>query len=516
MKQVNLKYQGNMVIVGSGGISEELIDKVHYILENEFGFDGVEKYVNRDITNIKPFLDSEIKWNAPRSEVNRFNRNNHVFILQNSKVIDNRLEFLVEDLNNKVKELEIKDDHLNGYIELLSYLGNSDIINKIAPRFTNSRFNPASMEKQLAGIIKAAKMGGSNHVSLVMPKTIFEWSHHWLKKWHEDERFEIPAYDDFINHMVSSGMNSLVIFNPHAPKENLELSRKYNFNCVMIYPQTFTLSSNGWIYSISELFSDIGLNLNDYDPIKLKINNDKLELGKFKDISNLMMYSSAVDEGSRVNSQRAAKRFGLGYIESIKKREGEGNSTLVQSEELSKHLVKLKGYTSEANLKIYIFDDMVNSGGTSNNEAMLRKKQVEEFNKNNNTNYNIEVEVIASHLRFPNLKYLKHEFVDKIFIFDTVPYLPPLKEQVKRFGYAHKIEFLQGLEKQLALGIAMDYLVQNVHNSFERNHSMGPYREMTDKELVKRLGYGADMQNIFEKIEIEQDKLIKNFNNPSS
>lgn len=508
MKNLNLKYRENLVIIGSGGISEDLINRVHYILENEFGFYNLPKFVNGDITNVKPFLDSEIKWNAPKSEVKRYNRHKHIVILQNSKVIDNRLEFTVNDMENRLNQLNIDDKEISEILGKLKYFAYPDMINKIAPRFTSSRFNPASMEKQLAGIIKSAKMGGQNYVSLVMPKTIFEWSHHWLKKWVEDESFEMPSYDDFIGHMKSAGMDSLIIFNPHAPKENLELSRKYNFNSAMIFPQTFTLSSNGWIYSIEKLFSHFNLVYEKYDPIKKKLNNDKAKLGDFQDIAHLIMYSSAVDEGSRVNSQRAANRFGLGYVESLKKRKGEGDSELLETENLDKYLHQLKEHTSDITLKIYIFDDMVNSGRTANSEAKDKKEQILKYNKENSTNYKIEVEVIASHLRFPQLEYLEHDFIDKITVFDSVPYLPSLDEQIQRFNLGSKINVLPDVDRQLALGIVMDYMVQNIHQDFGRHHFMGQYREGTDKEMVKYKGFGQDLENMMTKIEREQDKIV--------
>jgi hypothetical protein len=505
MKDFDFSYKGDMAIIGGGGISENLINQVHRVLEKDFGFVGVFKYVNANVERIKPFLDGEVKWNSSKEDINQL-KGKKVYVLQNMKVFDNRLEYSVQDLEKRIKELGINDSELNRIVNELFYYSEPDMTNMIAPRFISSRFNPSAVEKQLAGIIKAAKIGGSASVSLVIPKTVYEWSHHWLEKWHDDDKFEIPGYHDFLEHMNVQGMDSAVIFNPHAPKENLDVSRSKNFNSVMVFPQTFSLSSNGWIYSIDSIFKEYGVDLKKFDPIRTKVEKDVENLGDMKGLKHLLVYSSSVDEGSRFNAENAAKRFGLGYVRSAKNRQGEGSSTIKRSDDISVYLNELKSHTNEATIRIYLFDDMVNFGGTTNKEAKLRKDQIKQFNKENGTNYKVEVEAVLSHVRCPELSYLSHEYVDKIVVFDSVQYLPSLDKQLDKFGLSDKFEVLKETHKQLAMGIVFDYLLQNVHEYLENHHISGSYREITDKIMVKKKGYGLDMTNMTEQIEKIQDK----------
>ena len=503
MYKLDFSYNDDIVLAGNGGVSEELINNVARILENNFQFKGIKIAINANISNIKPFLDSEPRARQERSSVQEDYKDKYVFILQNLKIFDNRLEHKIQDIENDLKRLGIQDANLKESIETLRYLGLPDMVNKVAPRFTSSRFNPSSMEKQIIGQINAAKMGRAKHISVVIPKTIFEWSHHFIDKWREENVYEMAAYHDFLEHICLSGRgaDSVIILHPHAPKEGLEISRIFNLNYVMIYPQTYTLSSNGWIYSIDDLFKGFSLNSKAFDPIGHKIKEDKAKLGELSNISHLLLYVSSVDDGSRLNAERAAQRFGLGYVKSAKHRNGEGDSKITESDDIGIHLKKLEKYTQNATITTYIFDDMINSGGTINAEAEIRKQQVADYNKANNTEFSVNIEVIVTHLRLPELNYLKHNNTDKITIFDSVPFLPHIDDQLQSLGLDKKVHIIKHTANQLAMGIALDYFAQKAHLQLERDLETGRHREATDKDLVKHCNYGQDLENMMRTLE---------------
>jgi phosphoribosylpyrophosphate synthetase len=484
-------YDNDVVIMGHGGVSETLVENVYDVLKKNFGFSRVVQNINRTVENFKPFLDSECKENQKREDVVAY-KGKFVYILQYLKVFDTRLAKFSRKLRKYAEESG--DDRLLSYADELDTYALPDLKNKIAPRFMSSAFNPASAEKQLVGQINAAKMGGARHIGVVIPKTIFEWSHHYAEKWREG-RFEMPAWHDFLEHIAETGADSVIVLHPHAPKEGLETTDRNSLNYIMVYPPTYTLSSNGWIYSIEQLFSEFDVN-EEFDPLLSKIHADKELLGELAEYANLLMFSSSVDHGSRDNALRAAQRFGLGYIRSAKHRTSEGESEQLSTEDLAKHLIKLKEYVNEATLRVYIMDDMMNSGGTANTEALERKRQVQEFNSTHGTNFTIEVELIVTHMRCPWLEILKHDHLDKIVFFDTLPYVPPLEEQLSEMGISHKVQIIKNTPHQMALGIAADYYLQKLHYQMELNPTLDEYREVSDKYLVKRTRLGKEIKSL--------------------
>ena len=269
----------------------------------------------------------------------------------------------------------------------------------------------------------------------------------------------------------------------------------------MVFPQTFTLNSNGWIYSIDDFFERFDLSDDAFDPVQARMRADKEEIlsrsgySGSEDISDLLLYASSVDAGSRVNAKNAAQRFGFGFVKSAKNRVDEGDSSITNSDDLGAHLLRLKEYTTDATIRVYSFDDKMNTGGTSNDEAKERKRQVTAFNAKHDTDYKVEVELVVTHLRFPELGHIKHEHLDRVTIFDTVPYLPPLEEQLNELGMGEKFHVLKNTPHQVALGIALDYFAQRIHRKLERNPPI-IYKDVTDRFLVQKTPWGQDLKNM--------------------
>ena len=238
MVELGVEFSKDVVLTGNGGISQDLIPQVAQILEDTFKFEGLTEkgnngnqyknlIINSDVENVKPFLDSEPKMRQEKKRIQDSYRDKYVYIVQYSKVVDNRLRDTVLGLEQRIKELDIEDPEIIKQVESLKYLGLPDIDSKIAARFTSSRFNPAVMKEQLIGQIYAVKMGEPDHIGVVMPKTIFEWSHNFLKKWREKHVYEMPAWHMLLEDIVrrnGTGANSIIIDHPHAPKEGLEKS----------------------------------------------------------------------------------------------------------------------------------------------------------------------------------------------------------------------------------------------------------------------------------------------------
>ena len=148
----------------------------------------------------------------------------------------------------------------------------------------------------------------------------------------ENDRYEMPAWQDFLGHIARGsdsvgGADSVIILHPHAPREGLEIAARNLLNIVMVFPQTFTLNSNGWIYSIDDFFERFDLSDDAFDPVQARMRADKEEIlsrsgySGSEDISDLLLYASSVDAGSRVNAKNAAQRFGFGFVKSAKNRE---------------------------------------------------------------------------------------------------------------------------------------------------------------------------------------------------
>ncbi|MBD3310101.1 hypothetical protein GF351_02690 [Candidatus Woesearchaeota archaeon] len=506
-------YHHDLVLTGNGGISADLIPSVARVLVDVFGFEGLSTIINNDIDNIKPFTDQEPRQNIDKNDVEKGYGGKHVVILEYLKAIDNRLTHTVRDLQQLASKAVFEDrqdaDRLARIVDRLAYHTMPDLEHNVAPRFDNGRINPSTMEKQLAGQIRACteRFGAAKHVTFAMPMSIFEWSHNYLKKWDPEKpkrpgdpdkkpRYEMPAWQDFLEHMSHCGADSAVMLHPHAPTESLEVSALQNLNLVMAYPQTYTLSSNGFVFSIDDLFSEFTLDPQNFDPVGVKMSAEIEAIGEEQKYRHLLMYVSSVDRGSRVNAKLVGKRFGLGYVESLKDRQGEGRSRISESEDLGKYLKQLKEYRKDGTIKVFIFDDMMNSGSTADEEAKLRKEQVSRFNKDHNTSYDVECELVVTHFRYRCLEEVQHAHLDKVMLFNTVPYLPPLQQQIIDLGLQDKFEVVEKAHYQLAMGIALDYFFRRIHRQMGNATATGRYRENTDHALSKHTSFGTRLENL--------------------
>jgi len=308
-------------------------------------------------------------------------------------------------------------------------------------------------------------------------------------------------------------MQGMIIFHPHAATEGLNLSERFNLNWVGIFPQTATINSNRWIYSTEKLFDSLNLDSSKYDEIGDIIRSEKekylsrytQENKKFlsertedekkldMDITSLLIYFSGPDKGSYRNADLASNRYGLHAVKSAKKRKGEGKSNIESSENLEQHLLKLKKYATEATIKVYVLDDFQNTGTTGNDEAEERIKQIKAFNKKYGTKYQVDVELIVSHLVYPYPELTVHDNLSRITSFDTSHFIGGLFKRLDGREIATKLRILQTLPYHLAEAMAFDYFAQKLHINEGRNVRGAVRRFVTDKDLVMNQGLGADL-----------------------
>ena len=481
------RYDDDLVLTSTGGLSETLADRVKRILESQFGFRPITNVVNNQIRHIQPYMDGEPRFKLSKNDVKEAYSGKHVYIVEYLKIFDNRLQLLTNKLDKYVQDHDIPNGELIGIMRGLSKLVQPDLENSIAPRFTSSGYNPSAIAMQLYGQISAAKMGYAKHVSVAIPKTIFEWSHHFWDIWERKDMYEMNSWEIFLNNIHSLGADSAIVLHPHAPREGLEIARNLKLNYCMIYPQTFTISSNGWIYSLEDVFEGLDVFTEEFDPISYRIRDDKDKYG------HNALFISSPDKGSLFNAKIVADKHGLRCVCSEKDRHEEGIADVVKTESLEKYLDVLSQERKDGDIKIYILDDMMNTGGTTDKEASLRKTQVGEYNRQHGTNFGVKVDIVVTHMRYPLPWLVKHENVDKVTFFDSVPYKPGIEKQLPD---NQKFDIIEGSAHQLAFGIALNYMAQKLHIDKERELRTGRYREITDKELVKYKGYGKSLERM--------------------
>jgi hypothetical protein len=520
---VNLEYKDDALITSVGGISQNLATDITALLEKDFGFRDIKTNILSDVKDIQPHLDFEPKFRQPRDMLSLY-KNKHVFIVQYFRTIDNRFELQLRDLRQNVNNLAelVKNGSITGdaanIVNMLEEQSQGfsryiepDFENKAASRWQSTRFNPSGVFLQLLGQIHSAKMGEAKHISVVMPNSLFELSHSFLKQWNIKHRYEMPLFDIFLETIKQRGADSIILLHPHAPKEGLEITERLRMNYVGIFPQTLTINSNRWIYSVDKFFGNLNLNPSTYDPIGSYFRNRQTEIVRLynmanqkflasrtddekkrdMDISSLLIYVASPDGGAHTNSSIAADRYKLHAVRSSKDREGEADSKIVKSDSLEGHLLRLKEFIPSAEIEVNILDDFQNSGKTANDEAELRKNQIRDFNKKFGTDYSVKVNIIATHIRFPYMKEFLCGNLDRVTSYDTVPYLPTLEQQVQMYGFNGKFNIVKNTTNQIALGIALDYFAQQKHTDESRHLLSGVRRAQTDKELAFIKGFGA-------------------------
>lgn len=513
-----LKPKNNIVLTTLGGISESLVYSVRDILKQKFGFKRVQTVINHEVDHIRPHLDGEPRVRQSRESVEQAYHGKKVYIVNYLKAFDNRLSIETRraasdwsDLVQVVQSLSsdgippetsaklitrvldvMKASKMSSHIEELQNLALPDLTKGIGARFMSSRFNPSTIAYQLSGQITAAVVGGADYIAVASPKTIFEWSHHFAKNLEEKDRYELFSLQRFFDQLQVSGAHTVIFIHPHAPEEGLAISTAHNLNNVMVYPQTFTVSSNRWILSPEKIYRNHDIFGPEFDPFGTIIRDKKesLDVQGLGELTKLLLYIAAPDEGAyKHNTKMMAKKHNLFCLKSLKERENEGLSSLLESDSIQDYLSQLKQHTNQATITVYICDDKMNSGSTANDEAMLRKRQVAEFNAKYETQYTVEVKLMVSHLRYSELWNIKHANLDEILCLDTVPYLPAMSEQLEMYDLSSKITVLKAAAEQVALGIATDYFLQEAHIAKGRRLITGNYRETTDKQLREKYGY---------------------------
>jgi len=509
-ENLGVRYKGDLALTSWGRFSGDLVSRVKDVLQMYFGFGHIETLIHEDPKDMKPYMDSEARLGVDNERLERIARGKHVVLLNYLKVNDNRLTHCANDIVRLAKPFYEKVPGLKEKLDELQSLAQPDRKNKIAPRFVSSRFHPHMMKDQIIGAVHALKVHGkARHISTVMPATIFELSHSFKKNMKEKSRYEMPMWDIFLQDLAYWGPGSVILVHPHARREGLIYSEKYHFNLVMAYPQTFTLNSNGYIISSEKFFSHFDLPPELFDPIRAYIEDRKSQVvAKYSDlnkkymskrkpgdrgnISSLFIYFSAPDKNAHWGADMAARRFSLNTLHSLKDRTNEGESRIKESESLESYLLELKKYTARAMITIFTLDDFKNTGNTTNDEAGLRKDQVHKFNKKYGTDYKVRIESIVTHERYPCIEDIVHDNIDRITLFDTIPYLPSMEDQLTSLGLRDKFNIIHGTEYQIAMAIVYDYVAQQRHVNEGRLLESGVRRRQTDQEII-HMNYAADI-----------------------
>jgi len=458
--------------------------------------------VNSNLRNVQCHLDSEPRLGMGRRALETKYKDKHVFIIEYLKMFDNRLEHLAQKLDSKIKKMGLDKTQYKKLRpladELLKY-ALPDMDNSTAARFTSTKFNPSTVATQLYGQIGAAKKGGARHISVAMSKTIFEWSHHFLKIWEREEnpRYEMPSWSIFLNTLKQQGADSIVVLHPHAPLEGLEHSEDLRLNYVMIHPQTHSVSSNGWLFNLEQLCKGRDISGSEFNPLEQVINETKSKLNVPKKLEKYFIYISSPDRGAYETAKFVAQRHNLNCLSSLKDRSNEAISSITSSDNLETYLNELVGNykIKEGDLYVLIVDDKTNTGGTGNDEAGLRIKQVKDFNKKNKTNFKVHVELHCTHLRGSQISKLKNDKTSKVRLYNSVPYIPGPHEQLKKHGFADKYDIHPFAPEQLCLGIFADYELQKLFlNSKMSKIAMErpSYRRMFDQLLVTNTNLGNE------------------------
>ncbi|MEK6937768.1 MAG: hypothetical protein AABX04_01860 [Nanoarchaeota archaeon] len=246
-----------------------------------------------------------------------------------------------------------------------------------------------------------------------------------------------------------------------------------------------------------------------------------------EELAKNLVVINCSDQGALRATEEVACHYGLSRITSQKARFGEGDTERNQGDSLFDYLDRIttriidRGidpHKTRLEVTILNMDDKLNSGGTANTEAKARKDEIEIYNKGiradvftsdgdqsreenyksyiaslrkqagelddqrqdsllrqikfleenpegHGTRYSSEFHLYCSHIRTPDLRRLKHRYIDRFVVSDSVPYFPPLLEQLKEYeedvpglkGIHSKFRVLEFSADQIAAGIALDF-----------------------------------------------------------
>jgi len=334
--------------------------------------------------------------------------------------------------------------------------------------------------------VELAKRYGADRVCFVTPKTSYEWTHNSEHKYKPLGIEEANTLEQVIRDFRDSGVDSLIGIHFHAPHDVLDLAQRdlegrtedgqNKMDVLNLGPQSFT-TLNGERVGVEEIFEGLDLNYASTHPfdqiLSHSVAEKKNQYSLNRETANSLVSILCVDVGALTATEEVSQHYGIKRIVSEKSRSGEGETERRNVDTLDDHLDNLarmlkaegKDPTKERFvITLYNMDDKLNSGGTANKEAQARKLEVEKYNQEQGTDFDVEYVLCCTHLRTPDLRAIQHKYVDKIIVSDSVPYNPDVETQLnvwektnpKLKGLAEKITILPFSAKMMAAGIALD------------------------------------------------------------
>ncbi|MBT4647947.1 hypothetical protein HOC11_06805 [archaeon] len=484
-KKITTATLDDLVILAPHQYSEKLGRQVKRILKNDFGF-----------TNIN-LIDSK-----------------KYYKIQKGKKEPGLISFDDQERGSALNTSVLKE--MQGkYVSIIHETRVYDPNDRVAS-------NPHVLTADFFHLLEKARDARAQRISWALPKTSHEWSHQFLKNlWKYDEH-QAKALDQLIYNLTTHGLDTYINVHPHGPREGVWYANNYGLErFIEINPQTkdrvngiaiegnnmmldllkstrhkkrkFKRLSSPFSYYLKILKGEI----QDKNYFRDMFNEDIDQIEEVGNYKRETTFFVAPDFGAIPNTQDFAELHDYDYVISLKARTDEGQTTILHGADiqeifkdredinineklyipdLSKKLDKLAKTTKKTTLKFIIMDDKINSGGTANDEAALRRNQVQEwvtnYNKNKTENehieYNVEVELWATHLRQADLDQLKlykePEYINKIVLLDTVNYVPSLIEEIKKRNMEDRVRIIPAAAYQLAKGIAIDYLMHQNPN----------------------------------------------------
>ncbi len=382
-----------------------------------------------------------------------------------------------------------------------------------------------------------ARRYNAESVILVNTKTSFEWTHN-QRKYFAKGIDETNNLSMTVRELRLHGFDSWIAMHFHAPKDVLALAKEEVYGLpklrvIDVNPQSFT-TVDGERKDLEDIFSGLGEDYNYYHPfgklVDETIARKKEVTDNLEALARRMIIVDCPDLGAVSATEEVAKRYGLHRIRSEKDRFGEGSTSISRGDSLYQYLEELTQDLRQAgaspdregglNLTFYLFDDKLNSGGTSDTQANSRKEQVDIFNRGvyascfnpdtkhpraekygcyirkleeqanirsedvslqaevkflkdhpegHLTTYTVDYCLATTHLRAPDLRRLRHGNLDQIIVSDSVPYFPGILEQLAVLekeipalqGISQKLTILPFSAEQTAAGIALDVYLKD-------------------------------------------------------
>lgn len=438
--------------MGFGKTSQPFAEKVRAHLERDFGF---RVFLPENYPELRAcFLDNETRMSRPASEiVEGVYRNKIVYIIQDTRIYDNRLVNISEEIHRIAEKLD--NPELMCASQKLTELTKPAFDRRTSPHFSSIEHLPDRIIRKLHGIVDFVRDAGARHVGLLFRKSSYEWSHNHEKSLKEKGLWEMYTLKQVLREFARHGANSVIYVHPHAPKQALSICQENKINYISINPQNNSFN-NGNEINLADFFKGMRVKNDFLYPFDTYLNSRQIVKNEYDPDTTIIV---SPDEGSLMNTKVFAKRNNLPYFCSFKSRNDEGQTKIAITENINAHLDKIRKHDPNAVITFVILDDKINTAGTANNEAALRIGQVEDYNNKNSTTFKAKVELWCTHFRNPYVVNLKHENLSKIVVLDTVPYIPSLYDQLKNKGLIEKFRILHGASYLVAAGICVDYML---------------------------------------------------------